>query len=102
MLDANPVYTPLPTACKMVQREGKELSNPGKYRRLIVQLLYLMVTRPDITFATQQLSQFMDKPTEFHCRLGMRIRRYFRGTQNLQLVFNPSQDPKLTTYSDSD
>lgn len=38
------------------------LSNPGTYQRLMGKLLYLTITRPDISFAVQYLSQFMHKP----------------------------------------
>ena len=47
---------------KLNKYEGKELNNPGTYRRLIGRLLYLTITRLDITFAIYRLSQFMAKP----------------------------------------
>lgn len=36
------------------------------FRRLIEKLIYLTITRPDICFAVQNLSQFLDKPTTYH------------------------------------
>lgn len=102
MLDPKPIDTPFPTAWKITKIEGTELPNPSKYKRLIGRLLYLTVTRPDIAFAIKQLSQFMDKPTNQHWKLGLRVLRYLKGVQCLQLIFNVSKDPKLTVYSDSD
>lgn len=66
MLDAKTVDAPFPTGCKITQTCGSDLSNLSKYRRLVGRLLYLTVTWPDITFAIQQLSQFMVKPTDQH------------------------------------
>ena len=46
---------------KLSKYERKELNNPGTYRGLIGRLLYLTITRPNITFAIHRLSQFMAK-----------------------------------------
>nr|KYP68568.1 hypothetical protein KK1_022200 [Cajanus cajan]KYP68605.1 hypothetical protein KK1_022237 [Cajanus cajan] len=39
-------------------------------------LLYLTNTRPDISYAVQQLSQFMTAPTTAHLKAFHRILRY--------------------------
>lgn len=57
MLSCKPTKTPMDQNLKLSKYEGKELNNPGTYRRL-----YLTITRPDITFAVHRLSQFMAKP----------------------------------------
>ena len=38
---------------------GTPLSDPKVYRGLIGRLLYITITRPDITFVVHQLSQFL-------------------------------------------
>lgn len=90
-----------PTGCKVSKTDGVELSNPSKFRHLIGRLLYLTVTRPDIMFATQQLSQFMSNPMDTQWKLGLRVLRYLKGTQHLQMMFTFSKDPQLRVYSDS-
>lgn len=45
---------------KLHKNDGKLLSNPEIYKSIVDKLIYLTVTRPNIAFATQQLSQFMD------------------------------------------
>lgn len=39
--------------------EGDLLSNPTIYRRLVGSLIYLTITRPDIAYAVNLMSQFM-------------------------------------------
>lgn len=42
------------------------LNDPSSYRRLVGKLLYLTVTRPDICYAVQVLSPFMQVPKASH------------------------------------
>ena len=61
MLGCKPAKTPMDQNLKLSKYEQKELNNPGTYRGLIGRLLYLTITRPNITFAIHRLSQFMAK-----------------------------------------
>lgn len=45
---------------------GTTLLDPTSYRRLVGRLLYLTITRPDLSYSIQILSQFMASPTDFH------------------------------------
>ncbi|KAL0444741.1 UNVERIFIED_CONTAM: Retrovirus-related Pol polyprotein from transposon RE1 [Sesamum latifolium] len=58
--------TPLPTGLKLTAYISEELSDLEPYRRLLGRLLYLSFTHPDISFAAQQLSQFVHKPCRLH------------------------------------
>lgn len=49
---------PLPRGLKLSTDDGAKQENPEVYRRIIGKLLYLNMTRPDISCAVQQLSQF--------------------------------------------
>ncbi|XP_041010738.1 uncharacterized mitochondrial protein AtMg00810-like [Juglans microcarpa x Juglans regia] len=60
----NLVFTPLEVNLKLRQ-EGELLSDPSLYWQLVGSLNYLMITRPDISFAVQQVSQFMYLPDIF-------------------------------------
>ncbi|KAL3568072.1 hypothetical protein D5086_030723 [Populus alba] len=62
MLASKPVRFPMEPDVKLSKDSGQFLDNPTAYRRLVGQLLYPTISRPDISFAMQVLSQFMDKP----------------------------------------
>ncbi|KAK4406569.1 Retrovirus-related Pol polyprotein from transposon RE1 [Sesamum angolense] len=57
--DAKATATPLPEGIKFDASSGSTLASPDRYRRLVGRLLYLSFSRPDISFAVQQLSQFI-------------------------------------------
>ena len=71
---------------------GEPLSENTPYRQLVGKLLYLTTTRPDISFAVQQLSQFLDKPTISHMKAIGRVLRYLKGAPGQGLLF-PADSP---------
>ncbi|XP_075079949.1 secreted RxLR effector protein 161-like [Nicotiana tabacum] len=46
--------------------EDQLLEDVGKYMKLIATLLYMTMSRPDIPFSVQTLSQFMQQPKKSH------------------------------------
>ncbi|KAL0424027.1 UNVERIFIED_CONTAM: Retrovirus-related Pol polyprotein from transposon RE2 [Sesamum radiatum] len=59
-------------------------------------------TRPDISFAVQQLSQYLQHPTEQHWHAALHVVRYLIGTPTTGLFFPSSNTFQLTTYVDAD
>lgn len=73
------------------------LVDASRFRRLIGRLLYLQVTRPDIT-----LSQFVASPHQPHLDAAMRVLRYLKTTPRQGIFFPSNGDLSLVAYSDSD
>ena len=99
---ANPVDTPLEVNVKYHRDEGELLTDPLLYRQLVGSLNYLTITRPDISFAVQQVSQFMHSPRHLHLAAVRRIIRYLKGTSQRGLFFPTGTPLKLIAYSDAD
>lgn len=53
---AKPVKSPMEQNLKLSNYHGELLTDPSQYRKLIGNLLYLTLTRPNITFNVHQLS----------------------------------------------
>jgi len=98
------VDTPLEVNVKYRRDEGDFLYDPSLYRQLVKSLNYLTITRPDISFAIQQVSQFIQAPTHLHLRLAVvhRIVRYLHGTSARGLFFLQDSPIRLVAYSDVD
>lgn len=60
LLAAKTKNTPMEPRSQLSSK-GQVYKDPSQYRRLIGRLLYLNITRPDISYAVQQLSQYISK-----------------------------------------
>jgi hypothetical protein len=78
------------------------LPDPTLYRQLVGSLVYLTVTRPNISYAVHQVSQFMSAPRSTHYVAVLRILRYFKGTLFHGLHFSAQSPLTLRAYSDAD
>ena len=54
--------------------------DPRRYRRLTEKLIYLPVTRLDITFVVGILSRFIHQPREVHWTASLRILAYVKNS----------------------
>ncbi|KAL0451846.1 UNVERIFIED_CONTAM: Retrovirus-related Pol polyprotein from transposon RE1 [Sesamum latifolium] len=75
LTSCTPAHTPLPLGVKFSTEDSSPLHDPGPYRRLVGQLLYLSFTRPDIAFGAQQLSQFISQPGQVHMDAALHLVR---------------------------
>ena len=102
--DCRPAATPTDVNVKQKteQHEKDAPINKTSFQRLIGRLLYLNHTRPDIAFAVNSLSQFMNDPRESHQTAADRILAYLKGTIGLGLLFKKGIEPNVSLYTDSD
>lgn len=99
---SKPVLTPLPThSSSLTLSSGSLLSDPTEYRTVVGSLQYLSLTRPDISFAVNRMSQFMHAPTDEHWNCVKRILRYLCGTPHDGLLLKRNSPLSIHAVSDS-
>jgi hypothetical protein len=101
LTDQRPVETPIELNLQLRATDGKPLADPTRYRHIVGSLVYLGVTRPDISYAVHILSQFVSAPTHLHYSHLLRVLRYLRGTITRRLFFPRSSSLQLQAYSDA-
>ena len=90
-----PVTCPLDLNHKLSLEDGELLSDPTPYRRGIGKLNFLTNTRPDLAFAVQHLSQFMQSPRVPHYRALIHVLRYIRGQLDFGVLLHKRADYTL-------
>ncbi|WVZ93090.1 hypothetical protein U9M48_039101 [Paspalum notatum var. saurae] len=80
MTDCNPCSTPVDTQAKLSEDVGTPIADPTAYRNLAGAMQYLTFTRPDITYAVQQVCLHMHDPRKPHLTALKHLLRYLRGT----------------------
>jgi len=99
---AKDIHTPMSTSTPLILTNGSAPPNSTEYRRVIGALQYLGLTRPDIAFAVNRLSQFMHKPTACHWTAAKRILRYLKQTMFHGILIQQSSPFNLHTFVDAD
>ena len=72
------------------------------YRQLIGNLLYLTHSRPDICYAMNVVSIYMQKPHDLYWKAAKRILQYIQGTRTYGIHYAADFELELVGYTDSD
>ena len=104
-LGSRPVASPLEVDFQ-VNREGEKGNEPyedaSQYRRLVGKLIYLTITRPDICYSVNQVSQHMQAPTVHHWNMVNRILKYLKGAPGQGIWMGCNKNTELVGYCDAD
>ncbi|CAH9103060.1 unnamed protein product [Cuscuta epithymum] len=102
LLGAKPASFPIEQNHTLASATGSFLQDPEPYRRLMGRLIYLAVTRPDLTYSVHILSQFIQAPRQEHWDAALRIVRYLKGSPGQGILLRADSDLTLRGWCDSD
>ena len=72
------------------------------YRQLIGSLLYLTHSQPDIYYAMNDISRYMQQPHDIHWKEAKRILQYIQGTRTYGIHYALDFKLELVGYTNSD
>ncbi|KAL5737920.1 hypothetical protein ACOSP7_030681 [Xanthoceras sorbifolium] len=101
LLGAAPINTPMERGLKLSDK-SELFKDPGRYRRLVRRLMYLTVSRPNITYSVYILYWFMHQPRKDHWEVALRVVRYLKSAPGQGIFISSTSDLRLQAYSDSD
>lgn len=80
LLGTKPTETPISSNHKLSQEDVDSMEDPTTYGQLVGKLIYLTLTRPDLSYAVQVLSQFMAKPRNGYFKAALKVLKYIKGS----------------------
>jgi len=96
------VFTLMSSSTKLSKFEGSTMTYPTLYRNTVGSLQYQSLTRPDIEFAVNMVSQFIQDPREPHWTAIKRILCYLKATIEYTFCIHKLSSHQLVAFSDSD
>ena len=99
LLGATPIDTPMERSLKLSDKSDL-LKNLGHYRKLVGRLIYLTVSRPNITYYVHVLSRFMHQPRKLHMEVALCVVQYLKNAPGQGLFFSSNSDFRLQAYCD--
>ena len=102
MLEAHACSTPMAVGTRLSSLDSPLFEQPSLYRSTVGALQYLTLTRPDISFPVNKLSQHLQAPTNLQWQACKRILRYIKGTLQFGLQFKPAVSLNIECYADAD
>ena len=102
MADCKPISMPLDVNAKLSAEKGDVVEDVKMYRKIVGSLIYLTITRPDLSYSVGLESQFMQLPRKPHLDAVRRTLRYVRGTLDQALFYAADAPLALYGYTDAD
>lgn len=102
LLGCKPKSVPMDPKIPYTKDTCTFLENGTPYRELIGRLLYLCITRPDITYAVNRLSQFLSCLTDVHLQAAHQLLKYLTNNPGQGLFYSATTYICLNGFKDAD
>ncbi|XP_047268115.1 uncharacterized mitochondrial protein AtMg00810-like [Capsicum annuum] len=87
---------------KQIQPDEDTSADKVTYQKLIGKILYLTITRPDIAFCVQTLSQFLKASKKSHIDAALRIVRYVKNQPGQGVLLSNDPNEEVSAFCDVD
>jgi hypothetical protein len=102
MTRCKPISIPLEQNVKLSADEGDLVEDTTMYRHIVGSLIYMTITRPDLSYAVGVVSQVMQTPRKPHLDAVKRILRYIKHTLDCGIFYEGKSQLQVHGYTDVD
>lgn len=101
MLGCKSSSIPMTPNLKLSKSDGDILDDQEMYMSLVGRLMYLTITRPDITFSVNNLCQYSSAPHTSHLNVAYKVMQYIKGSVGKGLFYS-ADDDLIKVFVDAD
>jgi hypothetical protein len=102
MTVCKPISIPLEQNVKLSANERKLVEDTTMYKRIVGSLIYMIITRLDLSYAVGVVSQFMQTPRKPHFDAVKHILRYIKHTLQCGIFYEAKSQLQVHGYMDAD
>ncbi len=101
MTGCKPISIPLEQNVKLNADEGNLVEDITMYKRIVGSLIYMTITRPDLSYVVEVVSQFMQTPRKPHLDAVRHILRYIKHTLQCGIFYETKSQLQIHGYMDA-
>jgi hypothetical protein len=101
MTGCKPISIPLEQNVKLSADEGDLVEDTTMYRRIVGNLIYMTITRLDLSYVVGVVSQFMQTPRKPHLDAVKRILRYIKHTLHCGIFYETKSQLQVHGYTEA-
>jgi hypothetical protein len=102
MMDCKPILIPLEQTMKLSADEGDLMEDTTMYICIVGSLIYMTITRPDLSYAVGVVSQFMQTPRKPHYDAMRHILKYIKHILQCGIFYEAKSQLQVHGYTDVD
>jgi hypothetical protein len=102
MTGCKPISIPLEQNVKLSANEGDIVEDTTMYKCIVGSLIYMTITRPDLSYAVRVVSQFMQTPRTPHLDVVRRILRYIKHILECGIFYEAKSQLQIHGCTDVD
>jgi len=102
MISCKPISIPLEQNVKLSVDEGDLVEDTTMYRCIVGNLIYMTITRLDLSYAVGVVSQFMQTPRKPHLDVVKRILKYIKHILQCEIFYQAKNRLQIHGYTDVD
>ncbi|KAL1075158.1 hypothetical protein V6Z11_D11G340800 [Gossypium hirsutum] len=97
-----PISTPMDLNIKLRADERKHSEDVTMHGQLVESLIYLTLSRQDITYIVEMASRHMSNPKKAHLDVVRLILRHVKGNINFGILYKKIKECLVARYCDAD
>jgi hypothetical protein len=102
MTGCKPILIPLEQNVKLSANERDLVEDTTMYRCIVGSLIYMTITRPDLSYGVGVVNQFMQTPRKPHLDAVKCILRYIKHTLQCGIFYEAKSQLQVHGYTDAD